>query len=274
MDQRTKKIIHLVSDAVLSLMLFVCGIAFALSCYGIYTSAETRMFTYESIGRAFGKIEIIVYITLALVAVGALLSLFLPREEEKPRPRKSAKAVCRRLAARVDLNTVDAEITAKIVVERKWRKGLFIAFAALSALEAVLPLFWLFDPQTFPAEEGQYNAEVLQGMLLYLCMLLPLLLFGIFCFLQWERSYAREETALKDALKAGAGASSVPLETEKPADQKSSFFAQNMRFLKPGARLAIFLLAGALIVLGILNGGMNDVLIKAVNICAECIGLG
>ena len=29
-----------------------------------------------------------------------------------------------------------------------------------------------------------------------------------------------------------------------------------------------------LIVLGVLNGGLGDACVKAVNICAECIGLG
>ena len=29
-----------------------------------------------------------------------------------------------------------------------------------------------------------------------------------------------------------------------------------------------------LIALGVLNGGMRDVLVKAINICTECIGLG
>ena len=28
------------------------------------------------------------------------------------------------------------------------------------------------------------------------------------------------------------------------------------------------------IVLGVMNGGLRDVLVKAVNICTECIGLG
>ena len=32
--------------------------------------------------------------------------------------------------------------------------------------------------------------------------------------------------------------------------------------------------AVALIVLGVMNGGMFDVLVKAINICTECIGLG
>lgn len=40
------------------------------------------------------------------------------------------------------------------------------------------------------------------------------------------------------------------------------------------ARLAILTLAAAFILLGVLNGGARDVLVKAINICTECIGLG
>ena len=39
-------------------------------------------------------------------------------------------------------------------------------------------------------------------------------------------------------------------------------------------RGALFAAAAALIALGILNGGMRDTLVKAINICTECIGLG
>ena len=40
------------------------------------------------------------------------------------------------------------------------------------------------------------------------------------------------------------------------------------------ARLVLFVAALVLLVLGIKNGGLRDVLIKAINICTECIGLG
>ena len=39
-------------------------------------------------------------------------------------------------------------------------------------------------------------------------------------------------------------------------------------------KIGLYVLAVILIVLGINNGGMRDVLIKAINICTECIGLG
>lgn len=39
-------------------------------------------------------------------------------------------------------------------------------------------------------------------------------------------------------------------------------------------RLALLLAALLFIVLGVVNGGAHDVLVKAINICTECIGLG
>ena len=41
-----------------------------------------------------------------------------------------------------------------------------------------------------------------------------------------------------------------------------------------GLRWAVGLTAAALIALGAVNGGARDVLVKAINICTECIGLG
>ena len=41
-----------------------------------------------------------------------------------------------------------------------------------------------------------------------------------------------------------------------------------------GLRLALAVLALTFIILGVMNGGARDVLVKAINICTECIGLG
>lgn len=42
----------------------------------------------------------------------------------------------------------------------------------------------------------------------------------------------------------------------------------------PVLRVVLYAAAVALIVMGVANGGLWDVLVKAVNICTECIGLG
>ena len=40
------------------------------------------------------------------------------------------------------------------------------------------------------------------------------------------------------------------------------------------ARIAVLVVAAIFVIAGILNGSMEDMLIKAVNICTECVGLG
>ena len=39
-------------------------------------------------------------------------------------------------------------------------------------------------------------------------------------------------------------------------------------------RVALYAAAALLLAMGVLNGGLNDVFVKAANICTECIGLG
>ena len=46
------------------------------------------------------------------------------------------------------------------------------------------------------------------------------------------------------------------------------------RPVSPYLRAALYAVAVVLIVLGVMNGGLRDVLVKAINICTECIGLG
>ncbi len=45
---------------------------------------------------------------------------------------------------------------------------------------------------------------------------------------------------------------------------------RNLRLM----RAVLYLAAVVFTVLGVLNGGMHDVLVKAIRICTECIGLG
>lgn len=72
------------------------------------------------------------------------------------------------------------------------------------------------------------------------------------------RRSMEKEIALLKGLAADA-APEVPKETES---------------LLPIIRVCLFAGAVVLVVLGIRNGGMRDVLVKAINICTECIGLG
>ena len=53
-----------------------------------------------------------------------------------------------------------------------------------------------------------------------------------------------------------------------------NYFKENKKPIILGVRIALVGCAVLFIVLGIVNGGMADVLNKAIKICTECIGLG
>lgn len=79
-----------------------------------------------------------------------------------------------------------------------------------------------------------------------------------------EKSAEKELALLKESLKAGGV-------TKVTADKKKSESKIDAAMI---TRYVIVGSAVALIILGITNGGMADVLQKAIKICTECIGLG
>ncbi len=272
-NPKTEKYIHLISDILISVMLVVSGVLFAISCYSVYTSAESQMFTYESIGAAFNKISVFVYITLALVFVGVVIKILLPKGAAKLRSPKRIKVIVSSLAKRVDLSAAEDSTREKISRERKLRKVLFYVNIAFVALSFLLPLLYLLNPANFPANAGQYNSEVLSGILWYSAMLMPLLGYEIAYVILNEYSYSREAEVLRSALKTQHG-SPEPENSAEEECRVSAFYSKNEKQITLGVRIAVIVCSVVFIVLGIFNGGVGDVLVKAINICAECIGLG
>lgn len=62
-------------------------------------------------------------------------------------------------------------------------------------------------------------------------------------------------------------------ERERPRAEKPAEVKTNVKGVRL-ARAGLFALGVLFLGLGIWNGGLWDVLVKAVNICTECIGLG
>lgn len=76
---------------------------------------------------------------------------------------------------------------------------------------------------------------------------------------------------IKTIIKLGNG--------EKASPQQLQFVAAARKLLSNNvtlwiARGIVFVVGVTFVVIGIVNGGARDVLIKAINICTECIGLG
>ena len=272
LTDKLKRNIHLYYGIILSVMLAVTGILFISSCYSIYKSGASP-FTRQSISEAFADISAMVYVTVSLTVIGAGLDIILPREKVKLKGERSLKVAVKRLSALVDVDSLDTDVCAKITKERKLRRILNYVRICLYVASAVLPLIYLLNPSNFPAESGRYNAEILHGMLLYLAFLAPVTVYEIVLIFALESSLAREQELLRDAVKL-QGKKEQGEKAEHKFAKIIRFFGENEKPIKLGVRIALIGCSVLFIVLGVLNGGVTDVLNKAIKICTECIGLG
>ena len=257
----------------MSVMLAVTGALFAYRCYIIYKSGPSP-FTRSSIAEAFSHVAVLTYVTVSLIVVGIAVHILLPAEEKRLKGTRSPAVVVKKLASRVDLGELNGELAAKILRERKLRRVLTWVRVALICLSATLPLIYLLNPANFPAESGRYNAEILHGMLLYLAFLAPVAVYEAVYLFVSDASWLRERELLLEAVKL-VGVSDAPMEEPIcPVAKMRAFLTENKKPITLGVRIAFVGCAIGFIIAGVLNGGMTDVLNKAIKICTECIGLG
>lgn len=136
--------------------------------------------------------------------------------------------------------------------------------AGICAVCAVMAARYLANPAHFASRELE---PVIGRMLWHIA---PWIFVGFACAILCEcvrgRSFRRE---IELAARSPERASFKNAQTDSGASRE-----KRARLAKTAARAAMFALAVALLALGAANGGMRDVLVKAINICTECIGLG
>lgn len=273
LNEKTKNTIHLIYGIAVSAMLVTVGILFICSCYSIYRSG-TSPFTRESIGAAFSRIAVPTYIAISLVIIGLAIGIVIPKDEPKLKGGRTPRLLCENFARKVDISKCEDGVKAEIEKARQRREIIKKLRLALLIISAIVPLFFLLNPARFSAESGKYNAEILHGTVLYILFLLPSAAFEVFWVIYSDKSYKREYDTLRTLAKS--------IGIQKPEDKKDGGFlfcvrkyiTDNKAPILLGVRIALVGVALVFIAVGVLNGGMADVLNKAIKICTECIGLG
>lgn len=140
--------------------------------------------------------------------------------------------------------------------EERFRRNVQIGCTLLMVLFAIPCLVYLLNGSNFTSWDLE---NVMGSMMLHVApWVIAAFLCAITGALICERSVQREVDALKGAP------------TSKKAENQDSKGRCPIHVL----RIALYALAVLFIVLGVMNGGLRDVLVKAINICTECIGLG
>lgn len=199
--------------------------------------------------------------------------------------RFSAEAVPEEVRLRLLL--MRAEKTDAMRAEERRRRMARGVCAGICAVCSVMAARYLANPAHFTSRELE---PVIGRMLWHIA---PWTLVGFACAILCEcfcgRSLRREidlaTCSVKRASVENARTDSgVPRERKTYSGEEASIEnaqtdsgasrEKRARLAKTAARAAMFALAVTLLALGAANGGMRDVLVKAINICTECIGLG
>ncbi len=168
---------------------------------------------------------------------------------EKGRALRFPEDVLRGMKSRI------SELPGEAQREERRRKAVYLAALAVSAVCLILSLWFLLDGRNFAGTDlehtvGQLLLRVGPWVALSLAAWSAAVVYG-------GRSAEREIALLK----------TLPREKEAPPAKEPG---RGRTYL----RLALYALGIVLVAAGAANGGLRDVLVKAINICTECIGLG
>ena len=154
---------------------------------------------------------------------------------------------------------------SEILTQYRRVKNARIVAIVTTLLCAVYSALTVFDIGRYTVES--VNSDIAGAVVpTLLCVAITLIAWSAHVCIR--ASAAREEMAAMRAAIKENGALYIRNVTEAKSTVKRDKLIRNI------LRGVIIAASVALIALGIMNGGMADVLAKAIKICTECIGLG
>ena len=263
----------------LGMLILALGVGFAWACLSMYRQGGSSPFSRENIALYFDRLAPLVYVSLIGIVGGwvlfAVSACRLGTDDgaavpslKKGKAVKSPSAMLKRLVERLNFAAIPSDFHRKMVREQMLRRWLVI-FAAVLCAGSVMPaVIWCADSARFSVEH--LNRDVAAASRLILVGTVLALATATLAVLLYDESVMRELTWIKAAVAEVKGEALLP--ADKAAARKIAWTEKPRWVWSVRGLLAVA--AVVLVVLGVLNGGMADVLGKAIRICTECIGLG
>ena len=262
LSERAKKIIRLTLSIATLVMLSVSAVLFVISSISINAMGASP-YTYESIGAAFRRIAIPVYITLALVVISAVVLTFvIPDEKKRATAPKDALHRLNLLYRSRDLDGADEGVVKTVKYERTLRSSMKLTNVILFVLGVIVALVIGITNKSLYLDgvtSHDLTQSVVNVVVLVVICLAPAMVFAVIRFFVDRTSAVREYLAVEALPRT---------RVEKDEENEAKFPTLLV------VRISVLVLAVVFIILGIFNGGMEDVVQKAIKICTECIGLG
>lgn len=267
----------------LSIFTAVLAVLFISQSLAIFAAGDFRQGAYsrDIVAERILPLNIVMLFWIAAAIVAFALSEAFPVNSRKAKTTDE-KGVLLRLMERVPESADGFAELKKIKKEEITRLVLRAVFAVMCIAFAVVCAIYVFNEKNFPAQN--LNGEVFGMFKLAAPLLVIAAGAGIGLAMFEKYSVRREIAAVKTLIAAGEKGCAVknPLKSVKILafmDNIKAFLRKIGGALSSNAGLwtvrGIVIVVGIVfVILGVTNGGMRDVFVKAVNICTECIGLG
>ena len=277
MSQKNLKTLHLVYSLVLSALALALATVLVVMCIDIYNSGP-HPFTRESVGERLLKISPLIYIFIAAVICGVVLNTVAPVEKERAKGTVPNALVLRRLYGK--MGTMTKETSDKIEKQRAIRFIMIVVSFILILGASIASLIYVLSVLEPSADMHGATISASLGTLRFFIAPLSYLIVTVFVC---KSSVKKELDAVKEQIKLKnegeerdeARGAVTKLTDELYESLKSAKEPKVWhKYFSFAFKCALACTAIVFIFVGIDNGGMADVLGKAVKICTECIGMG
>ena len=247
----------------------VIGLLFIIQAATIYYLGTP--YSREIAGKKLMQILAPVVLWIVAVVAGYVLTVLFPCADEV-RSKPDARKTLSRLRARMPKGESEAFLEERACFKKYELTRLVIwsVCAAFALASAIASIVYLANTAHFSGAD--LNGEVLQMLKNVMPWVGVSFLLAVGAVGYEHFSAKRELESMKKLLVLGRG---CPREENMFVSVQNKVSAvTGSKWLLLGIRLAVLALALVFIGVGIWNGGMHDVLDKAIKICTECIGLG
>ena len=252
---------------ILSALTVAVGVCYIIAVCHLYFTGGDAPYSRERAGEYLLWLLVPSILLIAGCIYGFAISRRVSADKKQPPIDKSMPLAI--IKSRVTLSSLTEDVRNAVLSERKRRLTVTLVAGALALLCSVIAIIVATDG-------SNYSLEKLNASIISVCtVVLPLAVsaLGVFSVatILCRRSEDRELELLRGAARE-AGKAVADGAADKPSILE--VLREHRELVILGVRVAVIVLSVTFIILGVSNGGMKDVLGKAVKICTECIGLG
>lgn len=255
MSQKTIKCLRTIYYVLIVVALVAASVSLAVACLSIYQMGD-HPFNPTIVGQWLTKIAIPLIAVPVVILIGAVMHPILPNNDESDREMDRPQLA--RLQKQVSWLACPTKLKVSVALQRALR----IALPIITGVQIVVATigFGIFAMGAHPKN----LTEVLVNLLILVACFISPLIWGIATGYVSRFSRKKEIALLKTA----------PAEAKKAKKGLPRWVGIVNQVLTHVVRWSLLGLAVVMVLYGALAGGWEDVLLKAVAICAECIGLG